>query len=119
MSITDAELALIRSDADALLDKSCTIRRATLTADAYGTESESWADVATVSAGMAQPSAGLLANYAFLIGSLATWKVRLPYGTDVRAKDQLVIDGQTLIVQVLLTPQSLAAFATVLASEVK
>lgn len=119
MAIPASELALIQSDANALLDKTCLIRRATLTDDAYGTQSESWADVTTVDAGMAQPSAGLLANYAFLIGSLATWKVRLPYGTDVREKDQLVIDGQTLIVQVDLTPQSLAIFATVLASEVK
>lgn len=119
MAITDAELALIQSDANALLDKTCLIRRATLTADDYGTESETWADVATVDAGMAQPSAGLLANYAFLIGSLKTWKVRLPNGTDVRHKDQLVIDGQTLIVQVILSPQSHSIFATCLASEVK
>lgn len=119
MSITVSELTLIQSDANALLDKTCLIRRATLTADAYGTQSETWADVTTVDAGMAQPSAGLLANYAFLIGSLATWKVRLPYGTDVREKDQLVIDGQTLIVQVILSPQSYSVFANVLASEVK
>ena len=119
MSITASELTLMQSDGNALLDKTCLIRRATLTADAYGTQTESWADVTTVDAGMAQPSAGLLANYAFRVGSLATWKVRLPYGTDVQEKDQLVIDGQTLIVQVLLTPQSLAIFASVLASEVK
>lgn len=117
--IDAAELTEIRADAAATLDKTCVIQRSTTTTDHLGSASDSWSDVTTVDAGMAQPSAGLLANYAYLIGSLSTWKVRMPYGTDVRELDRLVIDGQTLTVQVLLTPQSYAAFATVLASEVK
>lgn len=119
MDITAAEIALIRSDADEFLDKSCTIRRATTAKDKYGTETEVYSDVETVNAGMAQPSAGLLANYAYLIGSLATWKVRMPSGTDVRHLDQLVIDGQTLTVQVLLDPQSHSIYTNCLATEIK
>lgn len=117
--LSAAEIACIQSTAATSLDKSCTIRRATTTKDAYGTATESLSTVATTMAGMAQPSAGLLTNYATLIESLATWKVRMPEGTDVRVKDQLEIEGQTLIVQVLLTPQSYSVFTNCLASEVK
>lgn len=119
LPISSSELADIQAAGTALLDKSCAIQRATIAADGYLGQSKTWATISTVNVGMSQPTAGQLANYDYLIGALASWQIRLPYGTDVKDQDHLIIDGQTLVVQVLLTPRSYAATAIVLASEVK
>ncbi len=117
--LTASELAAIQAVATASLDTSCVIQRATATADGYGSTAKTWATVATVNATMAQPTAGQLQNYDYLIGNLATWLIRLPYGTDVRIDDQLILNGVTLTVQAPLTPQSYQASVRVLASEVR
>lgn len=118
------ELAQIRTDAAAAaLDLSCTIQRKTLTRDGSGQATETWNTVATINAGMTEPTGGQLQNYNYLIEDLATWMVKLPYGTNVQAQDRLLITGQlgqqTLVVQVVLEPRSYAALLTVLASEAK
>lgn len=118
--VSASELASIRADTEnATLDLSCEIQRRTLTSDGMGTQTESWHTQETVQCGLSQPTAGQLTNYAFLIGSLSAWQVKLPVGTDVRYNDHLIISGQTLTVQVVLNPRSYAALLTVLASEVK
>ena len=120
--ISAVELASIQADAvDAACDKTCVIKRASLnTPDAYGSATKpSYSTVTTTVAGLAEPTAGQLQNYDFLIGSLAAWQVKLPVGTDVQHQDHLVIDGQTLEVHVILTPRSYAALLTVIAAEVK
>jgi hypothetical protein len=113
------ELTAIRSTAAAILDLDCIISRKTVTQDSTLHLTETWAVINDVLAGMAQPTAGQLANYDYLIGSLASWQIRLPFGTDVQAQDHLLIAGQTLIVQVLLNPRSFAGTVLLLASEVK
>jgi hypothetical protein len=120
LPVSSAELAQIQSDAvAAACDKTCVIKRKTVAKDAYGSETETWNTIATTVAGMSEPTAGQLTNYAYLIGDLATWQVKLPVGTDVKAQDHLVIAGQTITVQIDLTPRSYASLITVLASEVK
>jgi head-tail adaptor len=119
-----AELADIRSDAAAAaLDFTCTIQRKTITRDTLGQATEAWNTIATVQAGMNQPTANMLQNYGYRIESLAAWHVQLPYGTSVQAQDHLLITGQqgqqTLEVQVLLEPRSYAALLSVIASELK
>lgn len=119
-----AELAQIRTDAAAAaLDMSCVIQRKTITKDTLGQATETWATIATVNAGMTQPTAGQLQNYNFMIEDLAAWQVKLPYGTPVQPQDHLLITGaysqQTLNVQVILEPRSYAALTTVIASELK
>lgn len=118
------ELAQIRTDAAAAtLDLSCTIQRKATTRDTLGQETEAWATVTTCNVGMTEPTAGQLANYNYRIEDLATWQVKMPYGTNVATQDHLLITGQftqqTLIVQVVLEPRSYAALLTVLASELK
>lgn len=124
LPISASELLQIRSDAvAAACSLPCTIQRKTITADGMGQSTETWATVTTVTAGMTEPTAGQLANFDYLIGSLATWQVKLPYGTNVKTQDHLLITGQftqqTLVVQVVLEPRSYAALLTVIASEVK
>lgn len=119
-AISAAELAQIQADVvSAACDKSCQIQRKTTTNDTYLSQAPAWNPVATVMAGMIQPSAGQLANYGFVVSALAIWQVHLPVGTSVQHQDHLVIAGQTLEVQVILTPRSYEALLTVLASEIK
>lgn len=120
MAIDASELALIQADlVAAVCDKTCQIQRRTLVSDGMGQGSETWNTIATVKAGMYEPNANQLANFDYLIGSLATWQVKLPYGTDVKAQDHLIIEGQTLVVQVDRDPHSVPGLLTVLASEIK
>lgn len=120
-AISAQELAAIQADAAATLDKPCVINRKTTTKDKYGSQSTVWNKISPngLMAGLTQPTAGQLQNYAYAIASLATWQVHLPVGTDVQHQDRIVVDGQTLEVQVVLTPRSYAALLTVLASELK
>src|SRR5690348_5163086 len=117
--ISASELASIQSAASlAACNLSCTIQRATRSTDAQGGASLTWATIATVNAGMASPTAGQLQNYGYLIGSLAAWRVQLPYGTDAKHGDRFIIGGKTLQVQVDLSPQSYNALATFICTEV-
>lgn len=117
--VSASELASIQNDLNALLDKSCTIKRPNPTKDAWGSQAEAYITVGTCKVLVSQPSGGLLANYEYLIGDLDTWQVRAPVGTDIREQDHLVIDGQTLTAQVVLQPKSYQGLITVLAAEVK
>lgn len=113
------ELADIQSDLADLLDKTCVIKRATKVKDTWGTETETLTTIATKMAIVSKPSASLLADYASKLGSLVTWQVQLPNGTDVRLKDTLLIEGVEMTVQALLTPKSYSFLTNVLAAEVQ
>jgi DsbC/DsbD-like thiol-disulfide interchange protein len=118
--VSAAELAQIRADVQtAVCDQTCVIKRKSVSPDGLGSETETFSTIATTIAGMAQPSAGELQNYDFVIGDKSAWKVHLPYGTNVTHQDHLLIAGQTLVVQVLLEPHSYAALYDVIASEIK
>lgn len=123
LAVSASELASIQADSvAAACDQTCQIYRKTTTAGTAGEPLASWALAHTTVCGLAEPSAGQLANYDFLIGSLAAWQVRLPVGTDVQEQDHLVIPattGQTLEVMVLLDPHSYPALLKVLAVERK
>jgi hypothetical protein len=116
------ELAELQADIAAIAcDKTCVISRlSSFTPNSRGVPDEtSYSTIATVSAGMRQPTGTHLQNYAYAIEALASWLVHFPVGTDVRKLDHLIIDGQTLEVQIILTPQSYPALLSVLASELK
>jgi hypothetical protein len=118
--ISTTELQQIQSDvASAACDKDCDIQRATTSNDGYGSQTETYTTIATVKAGMTQPSGGMLQNYSFIIEDLAAWQVKFPIGTDVRHRDRLSIEGQTLEVHVILDPRSFPGLLTVIAAELK
>lgn len=121
LPVSASELAQIQSDvALAACDKDCQIQRLpSTTPNSRGVPPSNYSTIATVKAAMTQPTATHLENYAYAIESLATWLVKLPVGTDVRASDQLVINGQTLTVQVILDPHSYPGLLPVLATELK
>jgi hypothetical protein len=118
--ISLAELASIQADVATLLDLDCTIQRRPSATDAYGSPgSGTYATISTCKAGMRQPGATLLTNYAYLIGSLSTWHISLPEGTDVQRQDLLLIGTGKLEVQVVLQPRSYSATTSLLASEIR
>lgn len=121
LPISAAELAAIRADIQsAAMDTTCQVQRITgRTSDGGGSSRPVFTTIATVSAGITQPSATLLQNYDFKIASQSTWQVRLPYGTDVKEGDHLIVGGQELVVQVTLDPRSYPGTTMVLASEIK
>ena len=119
-AISSAEMASIQADIAATLSLPCTIQRRAPASDAYGSPNTgAYSTIATSNAGMKQPSATLLQNYAFLIGSKSTWQVNLPENQDVQHQDLLLIGSDKLEVQVILQPRSYSATTSVLASEVK
>lgn len=116
-----AELASIQADlVKAVCDKTCVVEAPSGVApDGYGSKAKSYSPVATTVAGMSQPTAGELQNYAYVIEDKAAWKVHLPIGTVVAPQYRLVIEGQTLEVHILLTPQSYPGLLDVIAAELK
>src|SRR5258708_4245780 len=114
--LTAAELAQLQADfAAAVCDLSCQIQR-------WNISTKTWPTQATVNCGMSEPTAGQLTNYEYMIGDLATWHNRFPFGTDVRELDRLVISlangaTKTLSVVKLLQPRSYTALISVLATE--
>ncbi len=118
--VLPAEMASIQVDVAATLNLDCTIQRRPQASDAYGSPGTgTYSTIATCKAGMKQPNATLLQNYAYLIAARSTWQVNLPIGQDVAHQDLLLIGTDKLEVQVVLQPRSYAATTSLLASEVR
>ena len=116
------ELAQIQADAAFVAcDQPAVIQEKVTTKDAYGSETESWVTTSPsdLLVGMAEPTSGQLENYAYIIGDLAAWRVKIPICTSVNLQNRIIVGGNTMVVQVDLTPRSYAALLTVLATEVK
>ncbi len=100
------ELASMQAQVTASLDLPCQLQRATMTPDAWGGQSATPAVVATTVCALAKPSAQLSQQYAARLANQQAWVARFPIGTDVREGDTLLVSGQSLAVQALLTPIS-------------
>lgn len=118
--VSAAELTALRTEAaSAACDLVCLVKRDTGGAsDGYGTSTDGLTTIETTTAGMGNPQASQLQNYAYKIGSQATFLVQLPYGSSVREDDILTIGGRDLLVQIILDPSSYDALTSLLASEV-
>lgn len=117
--LSASDLAAMQAVASSALDTACTIQRKTRTPDGTGHYSETLTTIATVQCNLSQPTAGQMQNYGYKIGALATWQVRVPTGTNVEEDDLLTINGQTIVVQVVLQPQSYQTSMRLLASQVE
>jgi hypothetical protein len=115
-----SELASIQAyAASATCDKTCIVQRKTTAPDGMLSETETFNTIETTTAGMSDPTGSQLQNFEYKIGSLKAYQVKMPVGTNVEEQDLLLIEGQRLVVQVLLTPRSYPALITLLASEVQ
>lgn len=95
-AFTANELTRMRLTGDIALPDSCTIRRATAVSDGAGGQTQTWADVATVACRLmpraTQPQDKLTADKQV---NISGWYITLPYGTDVREKDIIVIGSRS------------------------
>lgn len=121
--IPASELAALQAAVNASLDTPCLVQRKSPVKDGYGSASDGFATTTTTTCAITQPSLQVMQNYAYLIGNLASWQVRLPVGTDVRRDDQLIVGSgatqQTVRVQAVLDLKSRALGLHVLASEIR
>ena len=117
--IPSTELAAMQAASNSAMDTAITIQRATDISDGTGHYSQTWGTVATVNGSVAQPTANQMQSYDYKIGSLAAWQIRIPVGTNVLENDRLIINGETMVVQVLMSPRSYEITRMLLASEVK
>lgn len=120
--LSAAQLAAFQSVAQSAMDLSgITLKRASRTQNQWSGYSETLPTVASgLVGGWAKPSAGVMQQYAGLIGARAAWVVRLPSGTSVKNGDQLAMpSGNTLTVQADLTESSYSTCVRVLATEVR
>ena len=108
-------------------DKSCQVWRDTGKASpgTYGSSSSGRSNTAaytqqsTTTAGLAQMSEAELMNYNFEIEDKAAWRASFPIGADIQVQDHLVIEGQTLEVHILLTPESYPMLLQAVVAELK
>jgi hypothetical protein len=121
MGVTAAQLAQMQADVAALGEQSIQIQRAGAPSnDGTGQWAEVYSNHGSAVLGtLSTPTAGMIQVYATKLGSLASWLVSLPVGTDVLENDQLVTSTQTLHVQVALVPESFQVCIRLLATEVK
>lgn len=118
-SLSAAQLAACQAIANSAADQTITIARSTTGADGYGHDTETYATVATVQGYVGTPTASMLQNYEYLVGAVTSWLVSVPVGTDLRAKDQITVGGQTLLVQTVMQPEGLQVMLQALAAEIK
>lgn len=120
MGVTASELALIQTDlVAAACDKTCVIQRKTRTPDGLGSFTETWAAIKTTVAGMRQPTAGELSNYAYRIADKSAWTILLPIGTDIREQDRVEIENRIMEVHIALDPHSIPGLLPVIVAEIR
>ncbi len=89
------ELAALRATQEAALPDTAAIRRITRTSDGAGGHTESEATVTTVACRMAQIGNGSERMIAERLSLAESVIVTMPYGTDARLVDRLLINGVT------------------------
>lgn len=119
--VNAAELAAMQAEAvAAVCDKACVVqRKSPRVPTAQGGNSATYETVETTVIGLSEPSAGTLQNYQYLVGALATWVGKMPVTTTTQELDQLLVDGEKLLVKKILKPRSIEILRTVLVVEVK
>jgi hypothetical protein len=104
--IPDADLAAMRTLVTDSLDLPCSIQRAVSTPDAWGSEQQTFTTVATTLCNLAKPTAQISQQYAARLANQQAWVARFTNGMDIREGDVVVVSGQSLTVQAILTPNS-------------
>ena len=89
-------LDFLRSLSNQYLPDVCTIRRGTDTPSGDGT-STVWADVATVACRVSPLASGAVEGLGAdaSLAAVSQWTIWLPAGTDVTAKDRLVVGARS------------------------
>lgn len=92
---TAAEVAQARTDATLAMPDSCAIQRATRTRDGAGGSTTATAILATVPCRLRPAGGGDERTIADALQWVVAYTVSLPWGTDLRPTDTLLIAGRT------------------------
>lgn len=96
--LTAAELIELRATQESILPGSAVIQRFTNVSDGMGGYDQTWANVGTVRARLYPQTVRSMAenaNGGAQMISETRWFVTMPHGTNVTAKDRLLIDNRT------------------------
>jgi hypothetical protein len=105
---------------DLAMDKFCTIERTPETDSPYGPQAGTpIVVIETVCMVKQVIKPFLLQAHDDRLGVLAEWDVSFPLNTNPQIGDVLTIEGQKMLVSLVMTPESFAVVDEVLASEVK
>ena len=98
--ITAAELTAMQATQNLVMPGTAIINRATLSNDGMGGQTETWAAVGTVTARL-YPIPSQQREYATggQPSSVSDWFVTVPVGTDVIARDRIIVSSRTFEVQ--------------------
>jgi hypothetical protein len=103
MSLSTNELAQLRSEAEAYQAQTCTINRITDTEDGAGGWTESSAEVAAdVACRLAVRSVGDIDQDRNQVVAVVEYTLTVPHDQDLEPKDQVVIGGETYVVEAVL-----------------
>ena len=101
------------------MDKPCTITRTPETDSPYGNQAgTSVVVIETVCLVKQLTKPFLLQAHDDRLGVLAEWDVSFPLGTNPQIGDMLTIEGQKMLVSLVMTPHSFSVTDEVLASRV-
>ena len=100
MGLSTLELSQLRADADAYMPDTCIIYDLTMTIDAIGGQSESWAAAATVDCRLAPQTAGLgeVINAAQIV-SVTNWVLTIAYDQAIDATQRVAVNSDTYQVE--------------------
>jgi hypothetical protein len=91
--LSDQELAEMRAVCTSAMPDMATVQRKAGVDDGMGGESVTWPDLGTSACEVVREPAPGIVLEGEQPQSVAYWGVRLPYGTDVRAGDRIVVNG--------------------------
>lgn len=113
-----ATLARLKRVANANMNVSCAVKRATTVSDGMGNSTQTWATATTVSCRRTSTLSQAEQQIAGRLAISRPWIVQVPAGTDVRETDRLAIGSDTLEV-VQIGQSSWEAVRRVLCREVE
>jgi hypothetical protein len=104
---------------DLAMDKDCTITRTPKTDAPYGQQAGTpIVVIETVCLVKMLPTPYLIQDHGDRLGTLAKWDVSFPLNTNPQIGDVLTIEGQKMLVALVMTTQSYSVVDEVLAGEV-
>lgn len=95
MTISNDDLASIRSEAESFFPQTALVRRRTVAADGRGGETEDWFTLDAEAPGRLEGGAGTETEVGGRRAAVQTWTWKAPHDQDLKETDLLIIEGKT------------------------
>lgn len=121
MALSASELASMQAAIQTqIMDKTCSIQRATASSDGQGHTTQTYATIASnVACALNKPSGGWMIAQAAKMTDVSTWALFVPIGTDIQHKDHIVIAGSTYTIQTVFSPETFQLVLSALVTQVR